>query len=72
MRSKYHNINPPMANLSLVVNSLSFGTPPAAKMERRMSLIPSKFFTMDKTRPMNGLFYVNDELHQAFHHYIKV
>eukprot|EP00598_Pedospumella_elongata_P004988 CAMPEP_0184967762 /NCGR_PEP_ID=MMETSP1098-20130426/1017_1 /TAXON_ID=89044 /ORGANISM="Spumella elongata, Strain CCAP 955/1" /LENGTH=392 /DNA_ID=CAMNT_0027489261 /DNA_START=249 /DNA_END=1427 /DNA_ORIENTATION=+ len=72
MRSKNHNINPPMANLSLVVNSLTFGPPIERKMERRINSIPDEYFTMKNTRPMDGNYYVNDKLHKAFHHYIKV
>ncbi len=72
MRSKNHNINPPMANLSLVVNSLTFGPPIERKMERRINSIPDEYFTMKNTRPMDGNYYVNDQLHKAFHHYIKV
>jgi len=72
MRSKNHNINPPMANLSHVVNSLTFGPPIERKMERRISLIPEEYFKVQNTRPMDNRFYSNVKLHQAFHHYIKV
>ena len=72
MRSKHHNINPPMANLSHVVNSLTFGPTIERKMERRLKLIPEEYFNVVNTRPMDNKFYANEQLHQAFHHYIKV
>lgn len=72
MRSKHHNINPPMANLSHVVNSLTFGPPIERKMERRMKLIPEEYFRVENTRPMDNHYYLVPKLHQAFHHYIKV
>jgi hypothetical protein len=72
MRSKHHNINPPLANLSHVVNSLSFGPILPKQAMRRLSIIPATYFTFDSTQPMNNHYYPNNKLHQAFHHYIKV
>jgi protein disulfide-isomerase-like protein len=72
MRSKNHNINPPGANMSHVVNSLSFGPSISKSMERKMKLIPDDYFSIENTRAMDDRFYINDKLHQAFHHYIKV
>ncbi len=72
MRSKHHNINPPMTNLSHVVNHLSFGPVLPRSATRQLESLPKEFFSMDSTQPMNDHFYVNDRLHQAFHHYIKV
>ena len=61
-----------MANLSHVVNSLTFGPTIERKMERRLKLIPEEYFNVVNTRPMDNKFYANKQLHQAFHHYIKV
>ena len=61
-----------MANLSHVVNSLTFGPPIERKMERRLKLIPEEYFKVENTRPMDGRHYLDPKLHQAFHHYIKV
>lgn len=72
MRSKNHNINPPMANMSHVVNSLSFGPIIPRSVERRLNAIPDAFFSLKNTKPMDGGVYVNERLHQAYHHYIKV
>jgi hypothetical protein len=61
-----------MANLSHVVNSLTFGPTIERKMERRLKLIPEEYFRVENTRPMDNRYYSNERLHQAFHHYIKV
>jgi protein disulfide-isomerase-like protein len=71
-RSKHHNLNPKMANLSHVVNHLSFGPVLSRSAIRRMNGIPESYFSMDSTHPMDGNVYVNGKLHQAFHHHIKV
>ncbi len=72
MRSKHHNINPPLANLSHVVNHLSFGPVLPKTAVRRLSIIPPKYFSFNSTQPMNDRMYLNTKLHQAFHHYVKV
>lgn len=72
MRSKHHNINPTMTNLSHVVNHLSFGPVLPRSATRQLEGLPKEFFSMDSTQPMNDHYYVNNKLHQAFHHYIKV
>ena len=72
MRSKHHNINPAGANLSHTVNHLSFGNVLSKHAVKRLNEIPDDYFSMESTYPMNGNFYVNDRLHQAYHHYIKV
>eukprot|EP01038_Epipyxis_sp_PR26KG_P010166 gene10166-13674_t len=71
-RSKHHNLNPSVANLSHVVNQLSFGPLMSRSNIRKLESIPTKYFSLESTRPMNDQFYVNDKQHQAFHHYIKV
>lgn len=71
-RSKNHNMNPAMANLSHIVNHLSFGPLLSRNAQRRLAEIPEQFFDMDSTMPINGNVYMNTKLHQAFHHHIKV
>lgn len=39
---------------------------------RKLDNIPDDYFSIGSTHPMNGVSYVNEKLHQAFHHYIKV
>lgn len=72
MRSALHNINPAGANLSHVVNHLSFGPTLPRTALNAISIIPQDIFTIDSTQPMNDKMYTNLALHQAFHHYIKV
>jgi hypothetical protein len=72
MGSKHHNINPTAANLSHIVNSLSFGTVLPKNAVNRLSTVPRDYFNLDSTQLMNGNIYRNDKLHQSFHHYIKV
>ena len=72
MRSKHHNINPPMTNLSHVVNHLSFGPVLPRSSTRQLENLPKEIFSMAATQPMNDRFYLNEKLHQAYHHYIKV
>jgi len=71
-RSKHHNLNPVMANVSHVVNYLSFGPALSRNGLRRVAEVPSNFFTIESTMPMNDRVYMNSKLHSAWHHYIKV
>ena len=71
-RSKHHNLNPAMANVSHVVNHLSFGIPLTPSIARRMDEIEPEFFELSSTEIMDGNVYVNKKLHQAYHHHIKV
>jgi len=61
-----------MANLSHVVNELSFGTPLNRNQQRRVEALPKEYFNKDSLAPMNDVLYQSSKLHQAFHHYIKV
>ena len=71
-RSKHHNLNPVMSNISHIVNHLSFGPALSRNALRKVEEVPKQFFTIDSTKPMDGSVYVNDKLHTAYHHYIKV
>ena len=72
MRSKHHNINPPMANLSHIVNSMSFGPSLSRREERLINVVPEELFSPKHINPMDSNIYINRQLHQAYHHYIKV
>jgi len=67
-RSKLHNLNPTMTNLSHVVNHLSFGTPLAKDLQRKVA----KFPQFQKEHPLDDKMFVNRDFHQAHHHYTKV
>lgn len=71
-KSKHHNLNPVMANLSHVVNHLSFGPVLTNAMNRKVLDVPEEYFSVESTQPMDTNMYVNTKLHQAFHHYLKV
>lgn len=90
-RSSLHNLNPLMANLSHIVNHLSFGpvlsnsaikyvllylyyphlTSPLFPL-RKLEGVPDDYFSYSSTHPMDLRFYINEKLHQAFHHHLKV
>lgn len=71
-RSKHHNLNPAMANLSHVVNHLSFGPTLSPRAISIVNSIPSEYFSIAKTQPINDRFFINGQIHQAMHHFIKV
>lgn len=74
-RSPHHDLVPHLTNVSHVVHSLSIGEPVVKKLlERGVSrgkIIVPKDFTQ-KISPMDGNAYVSQELHEAYHHYLKV
>jgi len=67
-RSKSHNLNAAMTNLSHIVNHLSFGQPLNQIQKRKMK----KFPEYTSTAPLDGNVYVNKDYHQAHHHFSKV
>jgi hypothetical protein len=71
-RSKHHNLNPTVANVSHIVNDLSFGPIRSRESLKMLKRLPREYFNMDSTQPLNDKPYVTKKLHQAFHHYIKV
>lgn len=69
-RSAHHDIAPQMTNVSHIVHSLSIGEPHAATMiEQDRVYAPPE--VKRKIRPMDGNSYVTDNLHEAYHHYLK-
>jgi protein disulfide-isomerase-like protein len=71
-RSKHHNLNPVMSNISHMINHLSFGPIISKRAERQLKMVPPEYFTLDSTHRMDGNVYINKNLHQVYHHYIKV
>ena len=69
-RSAHHDIVPHMTNVSHEVHSLTMGEPTAERM-----ILQNKVFVppevKDKLSPMNGNVYITDNLHEAYHHYLK-
>jgi protein disulfide-isomerase-like protein len=70
-RSKIHNLNPAMANVSHTVNHLSFGPILSKSTIRKIEGMPKDMFDFKNTNSMDGYAYMTGELHQAYHHYIK-
>eukprot|EP00523_Entomoneis_sp_CCMP467_P002725 CAMPEP_0168755696 /NCGR_PEP_ID=MMETSP0724-20121128/20209_1 /TAXON_ID=265536 /ORGANISM="Amphiprora sp., Strain CCMP467" /LENGTH=422 /DNA_ID=CAMNT_0008804333 /DNA_START=87 /DNA_END=1356 /DNA_ORIENTATION=+ len=72
-KSKSHNLNAAMTNLSHVVNHLSFGPPIDLNQDRKarriLKQVPEEHRQFS---PMDDSDYVTKQYHQAFHHYIKV
>ena len=71
-KSKNHNLNAALTNLSHVVNHLSFGEwvdDHDRKSKRILKQVPEEH---KQFSPMDGHSYVTSDFHQAFHHYIKV
>lgn len=71
-RSDHHNLNPVMSNLSHVVNFLSFGKTLNKNEQRRVDAIPDAFYPKNSAHPINDREYVNQQLHTAYHHFLKV
>lgn len=71
-RSILHSLNPVMANLSHIVNHLSFGPILSRSATRALEELSEDYFSLKSTEPMNDKAYVNEKLHQAFHHHVKV
>jgi hypothetical protein len=70
-RSPHHEIEPRSANVSHYVHSLSIGEPVGHAMIEKGTVRVSDVIKR-KLKPMNGYAYVNYELHEAYHHYLKV
>jgi len=70
-RSKSHDLNARWTNVSHEIHSLTFGEPWMTKnILQDASYVP--YGLNDKLSPLNGNVYVTNELHQAFHHHLKV
>lgn len=69
-RSKHHDLAPHQTNVSHQVNSLSIGSPYTARLVSEMKGIPAE--VTSKMTPMNGNVYTTQNLHESYHHYLKV
>lgn len=70
-RSKAHDLAPHMTNVSHMVNTLTIGDPMAKiRIDDGRSTVPKEVET--KIAPMDGNVYITDNLHEAYHHYLKV
>jgi thiol-disulfide isomerase/thioredoxin len=65
--SPSHDLAPHMTNVSHEIHSLVFSPAQPSKQKR---VVPDNFEVM--TRPLNGNVYVTENLHEAYHHYLKL
>mmetsp|Transcript_5866 Transcript_5866/g.8623 ORF Transcript_5866/g.8623 Transcript_5866/m.8623 type:complete len:503 (+) Transcript_5866:153-1661(+) len=74
-RSKSHNLNAAMTNLTHIVNHLSFGSPDTLpdhkhkEVTRLLKQVPPKY---KRFYPLDHKLFETKKYHQAYHHYIKV
>jgi len=70
-RSKNHDLAAHMTNVSHVIHSLYIGDPIGQKriLEGQANVPPE---VRGKLAPMDGLVYPTYQLHEAYHHYLKV
>ena len=70
--SPNHDLAPTMTNVSHEIHSLSFepADVDSKKKKKKGGPLPPKFY--ESTTPMNGNIYVTRNLHESFHHYIKL
>jgi hypothetical protein len=61
-----------MTNVSHQVHSLTIGDPAAVHKLKTLQIknLPSQVY--NKISPMNGNVYTTENLHEAYHHYLKV
>jgi len=71
-KSKNHNLNSAMTNLTHVVNHMSFGEPLDQQSRRAKRILKQVPEEHQQFNPMDDSMYLTKEFHQAYHHYIKV
>jgi Endoplasmic reticulum vesicle transporter len=74
-RSPHHDLVPHLTNVSHVIHSLSIGEPIVKTLVNRglstgKLMVPKDLTT--KMSPMDGNAYITQDLHEAYHHYLKV
>jgi len=70
-RSNHHDLVPEMTNVSHLVNELYIGDPTAMHwINKKRSLVPTE--VESTIMPLNGNAYRTLDLHQSYHHYIKL
>lgn len=71
-KSKNHNLNAAMTNLTHRVNHLSFGEMgkiQSRQVKRALKQVPE---SLQQFTPLDNKMYHTSKFHQAYHHYIKV
>lgn len=71
-KSKNHNLNAAMTNLSHIVNHVSFGEPITTASRKTKRILKQAPEEHQQFSPMDDSNYITSDFHQAYHHYIKV
>lgn len=76
-RSNHHDIEPQMTNTSHKVNEFYVGDPTAKywiqeRQRQRSSQVPKEIEFNNKIIPLNNNIYSTKNLHESYHHYIKL
>jgi thiol-disulfide isomerase/thioredoxin len=71
-RSKNHNLNAAMTNLSHIVNHLSFGEPIETASRKTKRILKQAPIEHQQFNPIDATSFITMAFHQAYHHYIKV
>jgi hypothetical protein len=72
-RSLSHDLVPHMTNVSHVVHSLTIGEPILTTVvKQNLNKMPLPSNVMAKIAPMDGNVYVTKDLHEGYHHHLKV
>jgi hypothetical protein len=70
-RSEHHDLAPHMTNVSHMVHSLTIGDPMATiKIKKGNANVPPEVAA--KMNPMDGNVYSTMNLHESYHHYLKI
>lgn len=70
-RSKHHDLVAEMTNVSHMVNELYIGDPTAMHWTKtQRSMMPDE--VQHTLSPLNGNVYSTNELHESYHHYMKL
>jgi hypothetical protein len=70
-RSSHHDLASHMTNVSHIIHSLYFGDPMAQiKIQKGEANVPQG--VAKKINPMDGNIYPTHDMHEAYHHYLKV
>ena len=68
-KSSYHEINPLNANVSHIINHISFGEVMHQRTMRKLAKVPEGY---KQVTPLDGNVYGLQEKHRAHHHHVKV
>jgi hypothetical protein len=71
-QSPNHAMSPYMTNVSHIVHHLSYGDDRLLRDARSVASMPKPPNFSTSIKPMDGNAYVTENLHEAYHHYLKL